>query len=132
MKKIAFVCTHNSCRSIIAEGFMRHYRNSVFEVYSGGTEKYPAPKPLAIEVMTDIGIDMAHARSKLVSELPDFIDIIITMGCGVDCPYIPSNHREDWELDDPSGYPKSFFEETRDLIEVKVIELISRIESGEL
>ena len=133
MKKvIAFVCTHNSCRSQIAEGFAKHLASDIFEVYSAGTEKYPAPKPLAIEVMEDIGIDMSSHYSKLLSDIPNKFDILITMGCGVECPYVPSNHREDWGLDDPSGGPKHGFEITRDLIKDRVIKLISRVKEGKL
>ncbi len=128
---IAFICTHNSCRSIMAEGFMRHFSKDSHEVYSAGTVVYPAPKSLAIEVMEDQGIDMSHANSKLLDLIPSKLDILITMGCGVECPYVPSRHREDWGLDDPSGKPKAEFEKTRDLIKNKVLELIERIENGE-
>lgn len=131
MKKvIAFVCTHNSCRSIMAEGFMNHYASDLFEVYSAGTEVYPSPKPLAIEVMEDLGIDMSYSRSKLLDAIPDKLDILITMGCGVECPYVPTTHREDWSLDDPSGGPKKDFEVTRDLIKVQIQNLIKRVKEG--
>ena len=130
--KIAFVCTHNSCRSIMAEGWLKHLNNGKFEVYSAGTEVYPGPKPLALEVMEDIGIDMSHASSKLLDKIPSELDILITMGCGVECPYVPTKHREDWGLDDPSGGPKSGFETTRDIIKRKVIELIKRVENNAL
>lgn len=132
MKKVAFVCVHNSCRSIMAEGWAKHLGQDVIEAYSAGTEKYDAPKPMALEVMTDLGIDMSHARSKLLDELPEDLDILITMGCGVECPFVPCNHREDWGLDDPSGGPKKGFEETRELVRKKVVELIARINKGEL
>ncbi len=130
--KIAFVCTHNSCRSIMAEGWLRHLNNNKFEVYSAGTKVYPGPKPLAIEVMEDLGIDMSHASSKLLDKIPSELDILITMGCGVECPYVPTKHREDWGLFDPSGGPKSEFETTRDIIKRKVIELIKRVENNNL
>ncbi len=130
--RIAFVCTHNSCRSIMAEGFLRHYNDGNFEVFSAGTEKYSSPKPLAIEVMEDLGIDMSHARSKLLNEIPSKLDVLITMGCGVECPFIPTRHREDWGLDDPSGGPKSAFEITRDLIKDRVLDLIERIKADTL
>lgn len=132
MKKvIAFVCTHNSCRSIMAEGWMKHFGSDMFEVYSAGTEVYPGPKPLALEVMTDLNIDMSHAESKLLDMIPSKLDILITMGCGVECPFVPTKHREDWGLDDPSGGPKSGFEETRDIIKEKVLELIERVKRNE-
>jgi protein-tyrosine-phosphatase len=133
MKKvIAFVCTHNSCRSQMAEGWAKYLGSDILEIYSAGTENYPAPKPLAIEVMEDKGIDMSIHYSKLLDDIPLKLDILITMGCGVECPHVPTKHREDWGLDDPSGGPKKDFEHTRDLIKDKVIELINRIKEKKL
>lgn len=133
MKKIvAFVCIHNSCRSQMAEGFAKALGSDVLTVYSAGTEEYPGPKPMAIEVMEDVGIDMSKHTSKLLSDIPPKLDILITMGCGVECPYVPSEHREDWGLEDPSGGPKKGFEETRDIIKLKVLELIKQVKRGEL
>jgi len=133
MKKvIAFICTHNSCRSQIAEGWLKHLCSNNFDVYSAGTEEYPVPKKLAVEVMEDLGIDMSKHTSKLLSDIPKKLDILITMGCGVECPYVPALHREDWGLDDPSGGPKIDFEITRDIIKEKVIDLIDRIENHKL
>jgi arsenate reductase len=131
-KKVAFVCTHNSCRSIMAEAWARELAPEWLEVYSAGTEAYPAPKPLAVEVMEDKGIDMSYATSKLLDEIPGEVDVLITMGCGVECPWVPTSHREDWGLEDPSGGPKSGFEETRDIIKEKVEDLIKRIETDRL
>lgn len=131
MKKvIAFVCVHNSCRSIMAEGFLRELGSDLFDVYSAGTEEYDSPKPMALEVMTDIGIDMSHASSKLLQDIPESLDVLVTMGCGVECPFVPTKHREDWGLDDPSGGPKKGFEETRDMIKIKVLDLIDRAKKG--
>ena len=133
MKKvIAFVCIHNSCRSQMGEGWLNYLGNDNFEVYSAGTEEYPAPKPLAVEVMEDAGVNMSNHYSKLLSDIPQELDILITMGCGVECPYVPTKHREDWGLEDPSGGPKKGFEDTRDIIKRKVLELIKRIENNEL
>ncbi len=133
MKKVvAFVCIHNSCRSQMAEGWAKALGSDVLEVYSAGTEEYPAPKPMAVEVMEDAGIDMSSHTSKLLSDIPSELDILVTMGCGVECPYVPTKHREDWGLEDPSGGPKVGFEETRDIIKGKVLELIDRVKKGEL
>lgn len=133
MKKVvAFVCIHNSCRSQMAEGWAKALGSDVLEVYSAGTEAYPGPKPMAVEVMVDAGIDMSKHTSKLLSDIPAELDILVTMGCGVECPYVPTKHREDWGLEDPSGGPKSGFEETRDIIKIKVLDLIERVKRGEL
>lgn len=130
-KTVAFVCTHNSCRSIMAEGWANELGADVLDVYSAGTEEYPSPKPLALEVMTDAGINMSLYRSKLLDEIPSRFDILITMGCGVECPFVPCDYREDWGLDDPSGGPKSGFEQTRDIIKGKVEALIQGIKKGD-
>ena len=133
MKKvIAFVCVHNSCRSIMAEGWANHLGDNTIDVYSAGTEEYAAPKPMALEVMEDLGIDMTYTNSKLLSDIPEKLDILVTMGCGVECPYVPTKHREDWGLDDPSGGPKIDFEATRDKIKEKVKDLLQRIKEDEL
>jgi len=133
MKKIvAFVCVHNSCRSIMAEGFANYLGSDVLEVYSAGTEEYPGPKPMALEVMTDLGIDMSYTSSKLLTDIPSELDVLVTMGCGVECPFVPAKHREDWGLEDPSGGPKSDFENTRELVRIKVLDLIERVKNNEL
>lgn len=132
MKKIAFVCIHNSCRSQMAEGFGRTLGKGIFETYSAGTEHYPEVKPLAVEVMEELGIDMSQQHPKLLSDIPETLDILITMGCGVECPFVLCTHREDWGLEDPSGGPIEDFRVTRDSIKEKVETLIQRIEKGDL
>ncbi len=127
MKKIvAFVCVHNSCRSQMAEGWAKKLGKDVLEVYSAGTENYPEVKPLAVEVMEEVGVDMSTHSPKLLSDIPSEVDFLITMGCNVDCPHVPAKHREDWGLTDPSGGPIDDFRITRDLIKGKVLELIER------
>ncbi len=98
MKKVAFVCIHNSCRSQMAEGFAKNLGEGIFEAYSAGTEEYKEVKPNAVKVMEEIGIDMSEHHPKLLSDIPNEIDILITMGCGIECPFVPCKHREDWDL----------------------------------
>lgn len=131
-KKVAFVCVHNSCRSQMAEGWAKKLGSHVLEVYSAGTEEYPEVKPDAVKVMEEAGVDMSEHRPKLLSEIPEEVDILVTMGCNVVCPYWPNQHQEDWGLDDPSGGPLDGFRNTRDLIKEKVEELIQRVEKGEI
>lgn len=131
MKKVAFVCVHNSCRSQMAEGWAKKLGVGVIEVFSAGTESYHEIKPLAVEVMKEVGIDLSSQYPKLLDEIP-VPDILITMGCGANCPWVPNDHREDWGLDDPSGQPIEAFRITRDLIRLKVVELIERIKHGDL
>lgn len=132
MKKVAFVCVHNSCRSQMAEGWAKELGKGIIEAYSAGTEEYPEVKPGAVQVMEEAGIDMSSHYPKLLSDIPEEVDILITMGCNVVCPFVPCSHSEDWGLEDPSGGPIEGFRETRDSIKEKVEDLIKRIESGEL
>lgn len=131
-KKIAFVCIHNSCRSQMAEGWAKKLGSDVLEVYSAGTEEYPEVKPGAVQVMEESKIDMSEHYPKLLTDIPEEIDILITMGCGVVCPYVPCQHQEDWGLEDPSGGPIEGFRNTRDIIKEKVEDLIERVKKGEL
>lgn len=131
MVRVAFVCVHNSCRSQMAEGWAKELGKGVLEVYSAGTENYPEVKPLAVKVMEEAGIDMSSHSPKLLTDIPPEVDVLVTMGCNVVCPFLPNKHSEDWGLDDPSGGPVEGFRYTRDLIKVKVIELIERAKSGE-
>jgi len=135
MKKpnVAFVCVHNSCRSQMAEALGRSLASDVFHSYSAGTETKPQINQDAVRLMKQVhGIDMEQKQySKLLSALPE-IDIVITMGCNVQCPFLPCSHREDWGLEDPSGKPDEEFLVTMNLIEVKVLELKQRIVDGEI
>jgi len=130
-KSIAFICVHNSCRSQMAEGFAKSLISEYFDVYSAGTQYYKEVKPGAIAVMEEVGINMSSHHPKLLSDIPATINVVVTMGCNVECPYLPSDFREDWGLDDPSGGPIEDFRVTRDIIKQKVIELKARFESGE-
>lgn len=120
--KEAFVCVHNSCRSQIAEALGKHLAADVFESYSAGTETKPQINRDAVRLMKQIhGIDMELTqRSKLLSEIPP-VDVVITMGCNVSCPYLPCKHREDWGLDDPSGKEDAAFVEVIQKIEEKIL-----------
>ena len=128
MKKVAFVCVHNSCRSQIAEALGKKVASDVFESYSAGTETKPQINQDAVRLMKQVhGIDMEETQySKLLSDIPQ-VDVVITMGCNVQCPILPCSHREDWGLEDPSGKDDEAFQETIRLIEEKVLRLKSRL-----
>lgn len=132
MKKVAFVCVHNSCRSQMAEAFGKVIGLNIFESYSAGTEERENINQDAVRIMKDIGIDMElNQKPKLISEIPS-VDIVITMGCNVKCPTLPCNHREDWGLEDPTGKADNEFINTRDKIKEKIEELVERIRTGEI
>ncbi len=130
--KVAFVCVGNSCRSQIAEGYAKEYGGDVLEVYSAGTDPADQVKSNAIKVMEEVGIDISEQYPKLLEDIPAELDILITMGCGVECPFIPCKMREDWGLDDPVGKPVEIFRETRDIIKRKVKELIEKAKKGNI
>ena len=102
--KVAFICVHNSCRSQMAEALGKKLAADTFESYSAGTETKPQINQDAVRLMKQVhNIDMELTqRSKLLTDIPA-VDIVITMGCNVQCPFLPCSHREDWGLDDPSG-----------------------------
>lgn len=131
--KIAFVCVHNSCRSQMAEALGKHLAGDVFESYSAGTHVKPTINQDAVRIIKELyGIDMnATQSSKLLEDIPE-VDVVITMGCNVQCPSLPCKHREDWGLDDPTGKSDKAFMEIANLIEEKVMQLKERIQKGEL
>ncbi|WP_312060204.1 arsenate reductase ArsC [Anaerotignum sp.] len=130
MNKVAFVCVHNSCRSQIAEALCRHFAGDFFECYSAGTETKPQINQDAVRLVKELyGIDMEKSQySKLLSDIPP-VDIVVTMGCNVECPFFPCKHREDWGLDDPSGLDDITFLETISLIKDKILDLKERIQN---
>ena len=130
---VAFICVHNSCRSQMAEALGKKLCAHVFESYSAGTETKPQINQAAVRMMKQVhSIDMEKQQySKLIEELPE-IDIVITMGCNVQCPLLPCKHREDWGLDDPSGKEDEAFLYTMQRIEEKVLDLKKRIQEETL
>lgn len=127
-KKVAFICVHNSCRSQIAQALGKKLVSDVFESYSAGTETKPRINQDAVRLMKKIhGIDMEQTQySKLLSEIPA-VDVVITMGCNVQCPFLPCSHREDWGLEDPTGKGDEAFLETIRIIEEKILALKERL-----
>ena len=128
--RVAFICVHNSCRSHIAEALGKKLGAGIFESYSAGTETKPQINQDAVRLMKEIyQIDMEQDQySKVIDVLPE-IDIVITMGCNVNCPFLPCKHREDWGLDDPSGKSDDEFKKTIQTIEDKMKDLIERLPS---
>lgn len=128
MKKVAFICVHNSCRSQIAEALGKKLASDVFESYSAGTETKPRINQDAVRLMKQIhGIDMEQTQySKRLSDIPE-VDVVITMGCNVQCPFLPCSWHEDWGLEDPTGQSDQMFLETIRQIEEKVLDLKARL-----
>ena len=124
MKKVAFICVHNSCRSQIAEALGKHFAQDAFESYSAGTETKPNINQDAVRLMKQLyGIDMEKTQySKLLSDIPP-VDVVITMGCNVQCPSLPAKYREDWGLQDPTGKSDEEFIAVIQTIEHRIVAL---------
>lgn len=124
MKKVAFICIHNSCRSQIAEAIGKHLAGNVFESYSAGTETKLRINSDAVRLMKKIyGIDMEKEQfCKTFDRIPA-PDIAISMGCDVGCPYIGRKFDDNWNLTDPTGESDEVFEQIIREIERKVVEL---------
>jgi arsenate reductase len=131
--KVAFVCVHNSCRSQMAEAISKHLAAEVYEAFSAGTETKPQINQDAVRVIQDLyGVDMNQSQhSKLIAEIPP-VDIVVSMGCNVNCPYLPCKHREDWGLEDPTGKGQVEFLKIAQIIEAKVLDLKTRILSNKI
>ena len=128
---IAFICTHNSCRSQIAEALGRRFYSEVFTCFSAGTELKASINADALRLVKDLfHLDMAKSqRPKLLEALPP-VDVVITMGCGVQCPTLACKYREDWQLEDPTGKEDADFLKIIRSIEKKLEDLSDRISRG--
>ena len=130
---MAFVCVHNSCRSQIAEALGKALAAQTFESYSAGTETKPRINGDAVRLMKELyGIDMEKTQhSKLLEELPP-VDLVVTMGCNVECPSLPCQYREDWGLEDPTGRGDQAFRETIQAIREKILALKEALDQGKI
>jgi protein-tyrosine-phosphatase len=112
----------------MAAGFMRELGGDKVEVLSAGSAPKDSINPVAVEVMSELGIDIANQKPKvLTSEAVQQSDVVITMGCGDACPIYPGKRYEDWALDDPAGQGIEAVRVIRDQIKVRVQELLSEI-----
>ena len=124
MKKIAFLCVHNSCRSQIAEALGKHLRSNEFDFYSAGTETKSQINQDAVRLTKQLyGIDMEQTQySKTIDKIPT-PDIVISMGCDVGCPYIGRAFDDNWNLPDPTGQSNEVFKSVIAEIEKRILEL---------
>src|SRR4030042_871 len=116
--KVLFVCIENSCRSQMAEGLARLRAGDVLDPTSAGSRPSGRVNPSAAQVMLEVGYDLTPHHSKSLSAIPaGRYDYVITMGCGDECPYIPADHHEDWDIPDPKGKPLDAFRAGRNAVE---------------
>jgi arsenate reductase len=128
MLKVIFACVHNAGRSQMAASFFNQLADSTkAQALSAGTEPGERVHPEVKAVMQEVGIDLSQARpQKLTEELGRDAQLLITMGCGDKCPYVPGLRRDDWPLRDPKGLPTEEVRAIRDDIKSRVQDLLRR------
>lgn len=128
MKTYVFACVHSAGRSQMAAAFFRLSADpSIATAVSAGTAPAAAVHPEVIEAMRDVNVDLADARPRLLTEqLAAGAAMLVTMGCGDACPYVPGLRTEDWALPDPKGQPADVVRRIRDDIRARVADLIAR------
>jgi arsenate reductase len=126
MERVIFACVHNAGRSQMAAAFLSALADPAkVEAVSAGTQPGDRVHPEVVDVMREIGIDLATKRpQKLTEELAGGASLLITMGCGDECPYVPGLKRDDWRLEDPKGKPIDQVRRIRDEIRGRVSTLI--------
>lgn len=126
---VLFVCVHNAGRSQMAAGYLRELSGGAIEVLSAGSEPGDQLNAVAVQAMSEEGIDIADQVPKiLTTDSVQSSDVVITMGCGDTCPIFPGKRYEDWDLDDPAGQPlekvRPIRDEIRRRVEVLIAELV--------
>mgnify|MGYP000701443563 CR=1 FL=1 len=125
---VLFLCVHNAGRSQMGAGFMRSLGADNVRVFSGGSEPASQLNPSAVLAMREVGIDIAdYVPQKWSMEMLHEVDVVVTMGCGDTCPYIPGKRYVDWPLDDPKGKPLEDVRRIRDEIKTLVTELLAQL-----
>ena len=125
---VLFVCVHNAGRSQMAAGFLRHLAAGRIEVRSAGSQPGSTINPVAVEAMAEVGIDIAAEQPKALStDAVEASDVVITMGCGDECPYFPGKRYEDWVLDDPAGQGVDAVRPIRDEIRRRIEGLVAEL-----
>jgi len=128
-KKILFVCIENSNRSQMSQAFAKMLGGKNVEAYSAGSKPGGIVNPKAIAAMKELGYDLARHGSKSLDEVKQFapFDVVVTMGCGDACPWMPARKFIDWQIPDPKNMEPKQFNEVRDIIAGKVKELLKEL-----
>ncbi len=125
---VLFLCVHNAGRSQMAAGWLRHLAGDEVEVYSGGSQPADSVNQVAVAAMAEHGIDIsANVPRRWSDETIRAADVVVTMGCGDECPYYPGKRYVDWELEDPSGKGLEKVRPIRDEIERRVRGLMEEL-----
>jgi protein-tyrosine-phosphatase len=127
---VLFVCLHNAGRSQMSQALFERAADGRHTADSAGTEPAERVHPRVVETMREIGIDLSPRRPRLLTrELAEQADVVVTMGCGDQCPYIPGKRYVDWELPDPKGRPLVEVRATRDEISRRVSGLVEQLDA---
>ncbi len=128
-KKFLFICIENSNRSQMAQAFAIINGKENIEAFSAGSKPSGIVNPKAIAAMAELGYDLSKHDSKSLKEVETLapFDVVVTMGCGDACPWMPAKQFIDWQIPDPRNMEKDDFNKVRDFIEGKVIELIKSV-----
>ena len=131
--EVLFVCIHNAGRSQMAAAFLIHHGGDRVVVRSAGTAPADTINPAVVEAMAEVGIDLAAMGAtpkRLTDAAVEASDVVITMGCGDECPFYPGTRYLDWVLDDPAGQGVEAVRPIRDEIERRVLELVEELTAG--
>jgi arsenate reductase len=128
MATVLFVCLHNAGRSQMSAALFERVTGGRHRALSAGTTPAERVHPEVVEVMRELGVDLADRRPQLLTrELAEQADVVVTMGCGDSCPYIPGKRYIDWDLTDPTGLPADAVRAIRDDIETRVAALAATL-----
>jgi protein-tyrosine-phosphatase len=131
MACVLFVCLHNAGRSQISAALLERQAGGRHTALSAGTTPGERVHPEVVEVMRELGIDLADRRPQLLTrELAEQADLVVTMGCGDSCPYIPGKRYIDWDLPDPKGRPIAEVRATREEIARRIAALLDELDAG--
>jgi arsenate reductase (thioredoxin) len=130
MATALFVCLHNAGRSQMSQALFERAAEGRHSALSAGTTPADRVHPEVVEVMRELGIDLAEREPRLLTrELAEQADVVVTMGCGDECPYIPGRRYLDWDLEDPKDRPLDEVRATRDDIGRRVRELVEELDA---
>lgn len=132
MSRVLFVCLHNAGRSQMSQALFERATGAEHEARSAGTTPGDRVHPEVVQAMSELGVDVADRTPKrLTQELAEWADVVVTMGCGDECPYIPGKRYIDWDLADPKGRPVEEVREIRDEIAGRVAALVDELPNSE-
>jgi arsenate reductase len=129
MKHVLFVCTHNAGRSQMSQALFASAANGRHQAESAGTQPGERVHPQVVEAMCELGVDLSDRKPRALDmDLADWADVVVTMGCGDECPYIPGKTYLDWDLHDPKDLPLADVRALRDEIDHRVKDLIATLD----